>query len=50
LGQNASTTDEQAKTQQTYQSDKSQMAKTKPQFFHAKMREAMIDASIFPTA
>jgi hypothetical protein len=26
------------------------MAKTKPQYFHAKVREAMIDASIFPTA
>ncbi len=41
--------EEAEKQKQAYHADKTKMAKTKPQYFHNKLRQALIDVQAFPT-
>lgn len=49
LNKNSTTVDEEAKNQQSYQSDKAQMALSKSAYVHKALRQAMIDSGIFST-
>lgn len=46
---NSATVAEEQKSQKTYEADKSKLVKTKAANFHGKVREALIDAGLFPT-
>jgi len=49
LNKNSTTVDEEAKNQQSYQTDKAQLAVSKSHYVHKALRQAMIDSGIFST-
>ena len=49
LNKNATTAEEEAMNQQSYQSDKSALALSKSAFVHKSLRKALIDSGIFST-